>query len=205
MNLKIDYVVFFLIISLTINAQSNHQNFFKLSGPAKKWAALHPFKAKKALIISLDAKRIADSIQKTNLLDGDASGGQVDAFRHAFWMARLRQQLGKTTAKTLGKTHEKENYIVFKKQRFEDGNIPDEVSSKMDLWNNNQGLLLTVKGSKISKKGLIFKVINAIRAGKMKIIKKDSQGRFLTCEGNTIHKNELKGRWKNNKCLVISD
>jgi hypothetical protein len=198
-------VLFFIFISLCVEAQSNQKKFFKLSTPAKAWVLLHPFKAKKALKISLEAKRISDSIQKTNLLDGDGSGGQVDAFRHAFWMARLRQELGKYTAKSLGKAHEKENYITFKKQQLEEGDVPDEISSKMDLWNNNQGLQLTKKRSKISKKGLIFKVINAIINGEMKIIKKDAAGNFLTCKGVVIHFNELKGKWKNNKCLIMSN
>ncbi|WP_397444716.1 DUF6973 domain-containing protein [Polaribacter sp. R77954] len=185
--------------------QSNHKNFFTLSGPAKKWVLLHPLKAKKALRISLEAKRISDSIQKTNVLDGDASGGQVDAFRHAFWMARLHQELGKSAARTLGKAHEKENYITFKKGKLEDGTLPDEISSKMDLWNNEQGLKLTKKGSKIPKNGLIFRVINAVKAGKLKIIKKDKKGNFLTCKGAKISQKELFQKWNNKKCLVASN
>ena len=39
----------------------------------------------------------------------------MDAFRHAYWMARLRQEIGKTAARSLGKAHEKENYQTFKK------------------------------------------------------------------------------------------
>ena len=70
----------------------------------------HPFKATKALEISKEVNRISDSIKKTNLLDGDASGGQVDAFRHAYWMARLKQEIGESAARSLGKAHEKENY-----------------------------------------------------------------------------------------------
>jgi hypothetical protein len=39
----------------------------------------------------------------------------------------------------------------------------------------------------------------------MKIIKKDAAGNFLTCKGVVIHFNELKGKWKNNKCLIMSN
>lgn len=202
-NMK--FLLLFLLMYTSItSAQSKKQSFFKLSRPAKCWVILHPFKAKKALLISLEAKRIADSIQKTNLLDGDGSGGQIDAFRHAFWMARIQQELGKSAARTLGKAHEKENYISFKKHKLEDGFPPDEISSKMDLWNNEQGLLLTKKGSKTPKSGLIFRVINAIKSGKMKIIKKDLNGNFLTCDGAIIPQKELIGKWKNKKCLVSS-
>jgi len=185
--------------------QSNHKNFFQLSRPAKKWVLMHPLKAKKALRISLEAQRISDSIQKTKLLDGDASGGQVDAFRHAFWMARLHQEIGKSAARSLGKAHEKENFITFKKGKLEDGTLPDEISSKMDLWNNEQGLKLIQKGSTVPKNGLIFRVVNAIKVGKMKIIKKDRKGNFLTCDGTTIPENELRDKWKNKKCLILSN
>lgn len=75
----------------------------------------------------------------------------------------------------------------------------------MDLFNNEIGLSLSRKGEKTSKKGLVYRVINAIKAGEMRIIKKDKNGNFLTCNGKLIDKETLKGRWKNNKCLVKSN
>ena len=169
------------------------------------WVVLHPFKAKKALRISKNAYQIADSIKKTPLLDGDGSGGQVDAFRHAFWMASLRQEIGKNAACSLGKLHEKENYKTFKKRKLEDGVIPDKIASTMDLFNNNIGLSLTRKGSIISKKSLIYRIVNEIYLGKLKVIKKDHKGNFLTCNNKLISLKSLKGKWKNNKCLVDSN
>ncbi|MGY0407886.1 MAG: DUF6973 domain-containing protein [Polaribacter sp.] len=198
-------LLLFIGCALQTNAQSNFKKFLKLSSPMKKWVILHPFKVKKALKISKEANRVSDSIKKSNLLDGDATGGQVDAFRHAYWMARLRQELGKNTAKYLGEAHEKDNYKTYKKQQLEYGVLPDEISSKMDLFNNNEGIKLTLKHSKTSKLGLIYRIVNAIVAGKMKIIKKDKKGNFLTCEGNSISKEKLKGKWKNKKCLIPSN
>lgn len=198
-------VIIFLFLSFFVHSQSDLKSFFALSGPKKSWVLLHALKAKKAYEISVEVTRIADSISKTNVLDGDGSGCQVDAFRHAYWMARLRQEIGKSAAKSLGKAHEKENYLMFKNQKLEDGIVPDEISSKMDLYNNNQGLLLISKNSDISKTGLIYRVINAIHEGKMKIIKKDANGNFLTCDGQIISTDSLKGKWKNNKCLVSSN
>jgi hypothetical protein len=75
----------------------------------------------------------------------------------------------------------------------------------MDLYNNNEGLKLVSKNSKISKKSLMFKIANAIQLGKMKIIKKDRKGNFLTCDGKLISENSLKGKWINNKCLAASN
>ena len=197
-------IIFFISV-ISTNAQSNFSKFKKLSGPIKTWVIFHPFKAKKALSISNETNKVSDSIAKTELLDGDGSGGQVDAFRHAYWLARMRQEVGKFAARSLGKAHEKDNYLTYKKRKLEDGVLPDKISSEMDLYNNEQGLKLISKGSKTSKKGLIYRIVNAIKAGKMKIIKKDKNGNFLTCKGEKITQKSLKGKWENEKCLVASN
>lgn len=195
-----------IVIMFTVQSfsQSSLKSFFKLSPPIKKWVIFHPFKAKKSLKISLEANRVSDSIIKSNLLDKDGSGGQVDAFRHAYWMARLTQELGKRAARSLGKAHEKENYLTYKKRKLEDGIVPDKISTEMDLFNNDEGIKLISKKSKVSQKGLVYRIINAIHQGKMKIIKKDKEGNFLTCDGEIISKESLKGKWENNKCLISS-
>ena len=206
MKRVIKNISFFLVLMLSLNGytQSNFQDFFKLSRPIQIWVVFHPFKAKKALLISKETNKVADSIAKTDVLDKDASGGQGDAFRHAYWMARLRQEIGKNAAKSLGKAHEKENYLQFKKGRLEEGVVPDKIASEMDLYNNNIGLTFTKRKSKTTKKGLIYKIVNAIKQGKLKIIKKDKKGHFLTCDGKVISPKSLQGTWKNNKCLVSS-
>lgn len=201
---KITFLIFFSL-TLSTTAQSDFKSFLKLSGPIKRWVLFHPFKAKTSLKISKETNKVADSIRKTNLLDKDAAGGQVDAFRHAYWMARLRQEIGERAARSLGKAHEKENYITYKKLKLEDGVVPDEISTDMDLHNNEEGLKLITKGSTVSKRSLIYRIVNAIYNGKMKIIKKDANGNFLTCNQKIISKESLKGKWKNNKCLVPSN
>ncbi len=195
----------FLLVNISSFAQSNWQQFKKLSSPKKSWVLLHPFKAKKALEISKEAYRIADSIKTSPLLDGDHAGGQVDAFRHAFWMALLQQEIGKNASRTLGKAHEKENYQTYKERKLEDGVVPDKISSEMDLFNNEIGLSLSEKGGKLTKNVLIYRVINAIHQGKLKIIKKDLKGNFLSCNNEVIPKKSLNGKWENNKCLVNSN
>ncbi|QOD59882.1 hypothetical protein H9I45_11040 [Polaribacter haliotis] len=197
--------ILFFVFVVSTNAQSDFKSFLKLSGPIKTWVLFHPFKAKKSLEISMETNRVADSIRKTNLLDGDPAGGQVDAFRHAYWMARLRQELGKSSARSLGKAHERDNYITYKKMKLEDGVVPDEISSEMDLYNNEEGLKIITRNSEVSKNGLIFRIVNAIHHGKMKIIKKDKDGNFLTCDGKIIPKESLKRKWKNSKCLISSN
>jgi hypothetical protein len=200
--------VLFLFLFLFANemlAQSILSDFMKLSGPKRTWVALHPFKAQKSDKVAKETNRVADSIRKTTLLDGDPSGGQVDAFRHAYWMARLKQEIGHSAAESLGEAHEEENYLMYKKLALEEGVVPDKISSVMDLHNNKEGLKLISKGSKLPKKELIDAIVNAICAGKMKIIKKNSKGKFLSCKGDVISEKSLKGKWENNKCLVPSN
>lgn len=203
--MKKTLTIVFFSMAISVNAQSDFKNFLKLSGPIKRWVLFHPFKAKVSLKISNETNKVSDSIRTSNLLDKDPAGGQVDAFRHAYWMARMRQEMGKRAARSLGKAHEKDNYLTYKKLKLEDGVVPDKIASEMDLYNNEEGLKLIRKGSKVSKKGLIYRIINAIRKGEMKIIKKDQKGNFLTCEGEIIPSKELKGKWKNDKCLVPSN
>lgn len=201
---KVVFLVF-ILFSLQMFSQSNWEKFKKLSQPKKMWVIFHPFKAEKALKISKEANKVADSIAKTFLLDGDASGGQVDAFRHGYWMARLNQEIGEKAARSLGKAHEKENYLMFKERKLEESTVPDKISSEMDLYNNDVGITLTTKGQEYPKKGVIYRVINAILAGKMKVIKKDKKGHFVNCKGKRINPKILLGKWKNNKCLVDSN
>ncbi|AUC16603.1 hypothetical protein BTO06_16245 [Tenacibaculum sp. SZ-18] len=195
---------YFFIASVSCVSQSNFSQFKKLSSPKKWWVVLHPFKAQKAYLISVEVNGISDSIKNCKLLDGDHVGGQVDAFRHAYWMARLTEEIGASSSRSLGKAHEKENYLMYKNRKLEDGIVPDKISSEMDLFNNEVGISLTRKGNKTPKNGLIYRIINAILDGKMKVIKKNISGQFLTCEGKVISSKSLIGKWKNNKCLVNS-
>ena len=197
-------IFYWVIFSIQGYSQSNWQQFKKLSCSEKTWTVFHVFKAKKAFEISKEAQRVADSVAKTPLLDGDKSGGQVDAFRHTYWMARLRQEIGKGAARRLGKPHEKTNYQQYKKNKLEDGEQPDEVSSEMDLFNNDVGLTYTKKNLPHPRNGLIYSIVNGILAGKNRIIKKDKNRNYLTCDDEIISKKSLRGKWQNNKCLIDS-
>lgn len=200
--------LFFLLLfsfSTICHAQNNKRGFRNLSSPEKCWVLFHPFKAKRAYRISLNAQRISDSIGKTNLLDQDRNGGQVDAFRHAFWMATLAQEIGKFSAKRLGKAHEKGNYKQFKKNKLEEGTRPDKPSSEMDLFNNDIGLSIYKKNKKASEEELISLIIKNIEEGNLKTLKKDTYGRYEDCDGNLIDLKNYKGIWKTPKCLIKSN
>ena len=204
-NLKKTLTIFIVLVTFQVNAQSSWKAFKKLQPAKKSWVLLHPFKAKKAALISKEVQQVADSIKKSPLLDGLANGGQVDAFRHAYWMARLKEAIGESAARSLGKAHEKDNYRTYKKRKLEDGEIPDAIATEMDLFNNEIGISLTTYKQKTPKQGLIYKIINHILAGDLKIIKRNAAGEYITCDDEVITKASLKGKWKNDKCLVNSN
>jgi hypothetical protein len=198
-------IFYCVLFSLQGFSQTDWQAFKKLSCAEKTWVIFHPFKAKKAFKISKEAQRVSDSIAKTPLLDGDKSSGQVDAFRHAYWMARLHQEIGKNAALKLGKAHEKSNYQQYKKGQLEYGEVPDKISSKMDLFNNAVGVTYTEKGISYPKNGLIYRIVNGILAGNYKVIKKNKKRNYVTCDDQIISQKDLKGKWENEKCLINSN
>ncbi len=203
--MKTYQLVLLLFISIQMNAQSNWKDFWKQSAPIKRWIMLHPFKAKKAQLISLKAIKVTDSISQTYLLDGDKFGGQVDAFRHAYWMATLLKEIGKCASLSLGRAYERSNRKSFRKSRRKgEISLYDKPSKKMDLFNNKVGSKFTYRKKIDGKKGLIFQIVNAITNGELKILKKDVLGNYVTCKGAVIPKNELIF-WKNKKCLVSSN
>ena len=185
-----------------IYSQSKIQNFKKLSGAEKWWVLVHPFVAKKAFNISQLARVKTDSIKQNNILKGEGSGSQVDAFRHTFWMAKLTKEIGSRKSKSLGKAHEKGNYRDYKKRKLEDGEIPDKISSEMDFYNNDIGIRIGKKSSDFEIEKI---VIESILNGECKIIKVNSEGKYLDIEGKIIPNESLKGKWENNKCLVKSN
>lgn len=184
-----------------VYSQSKFKSFKKLSCPEKWWVVWHPFVAKKAFAVSQLARQKTDSIKQNNILKGKGNGDQVDAFRHTFWMAKLTNEIGWRRAKRLGKAHEKGNYKTYKKRRLEDGAVPDKISSEMDFFNNKVGIEL----GKNTDENLIEKVVDLVKTGKCKMIKTDATGNYLDCNGNILLKEDLKGKWENDKCLVWSD
>ncbi len=202
MKFKLILNTLFLVSFLTGYGQdSNFKKFKKLSGPEKCWVIWHPFVAKKALKISELARITTEQVKTEKQLNGVGNGDQADAFRHTFWMAKLTQEIGWRRAKKLGIAHEKGNYKDYKKHQLEDGALPDKASSDMDLYNNNVGIEIGKKSVEFELKNIVVEII---LQGKCKIIKTDTHGNFLDCEGNTIPKENLKGKWENDKCLVES-
>lgn len=183
-----------------LQAQSS---FRKLSRPEKCWVLCHPFKAKRALIVTKEVQLVVDSIKKSGIVGTDNNGGNLDAFKHAYWMASVALEIGSKQALKLGKAHEKGNYLQYKKHKLEDAILPDSVSSSMDLGNNEVGVnSLGRCHFKITEKELQYLILDKLKQGELFIIKKDEQGNFLTCDGALISLKEWAGKWGIPKCLI---
>lgn len=193
---------FVLLFGNLFGQESVCKQFKKLSCAEKSWVVFHPFVAKKALQLSLDARTVTTEVKQQKLLKGEGNGDQVDAFRHTYWMALLTLEIGERRARKLGKAHEKGNHQQFKKGKTEDGVLPDKIASEMDLFNNELGISIAKTKPNENLKSL---VIDRIKKGEGKIIKQDQEYHFLDAEGNIIPSEELKGKWKNRKVLVNSD
>lgn len=202
-QLHFKIVAFFLFCTTLLVAQNgSFVQFKKLSCAEKRWVVFHPFVAKKALQLSLEAQTVTAEVKQQRILKGTGNGDQLDAFRHTYWMARLTQDIHWRKAKRLGKAHEKGNYRQSKKGKLEDDVLPDKINSEMDLFNNEVGLNL---GKINREQDLKNEVIKLVKEGKCKIIKTDANGNFLDEQNNIIPAEELKEKWENRKVLVDSD
>lgn len=177
----------------------------RVTCPEIMWAITHPFVALKAIRLTKVSLGISESMRNDTLLDGRWIGGQLDAFRHAYWMAMLAQQINPEKVIRLGNAHEKANWIDFKKGRLEEDAVPDSANGEMDCFNNARGVMIGCENRNASREELKQLIINDILAGNMKIISTDGQGNFLDCSGNIIDMNYWRGKWTIPKCIVPSD
>jgi hypothetical protein len=195
-----------LLLFQSSKAQTNYREGFRqLSCPEKWWVVFHPFIAKKTFRLTQEARDAAKKIVANQLLDGDENGGQVDAFRHAYWMALLSQHICWRKARWLGNAHEKGNYIDFKKHRLEEGILPDSASGAMDLFNNKTGIEIGRANKKLIAEDLQKAVRDSILSGKMKVIYKNRNGEALDCDSKLIDLQKYRGKWNIPKCLMSSN
>lgn len=178
----------------------------KRSLPEWLWAAAHPFAAVKVKQIS----KKCYSIYKTDRsiiteLDNFSNGGKLDAFRHVFFMAAFSQKVKVKKLRKLGKAHEKGNYKQFLKSSVEDGEVPDSLSSVMDIQNNEVGFVNGRENKTVSLENLRTIIITKIKAGEAFIMKRKINGTYLDCSDALINPDLYKGKWNIPKCLVPSD
>src|SRR4051812_30874644 len=91
-------ICFYFVFALgNLCAQSPSGSFHQLSRAEKNWVFMHPFIAKKAFHCAERARFVTDSMRSNGILK-DGNGGQLDAFRHAYWMALLTQKISSRKA-----------------------------------------------------------------------------------------------------------
>jgi hypothetical protein len=155
--------------------------------------------------ISHECARIYDEPKKRAMLDSYSAGGKLDAWRHVFYMAAFAQKVRPRKVRKLGKAHEKGNYLQFRKGALEEGEMPDSLSSVMDLRNNELGIAIGCNNSAVPLETLSAITLGAINEGRAWIMLRDSSGAYLTCEGRRIEIRQFTGQWYVPKCLVRSE
>ncbi len=197
-------LVLILSVPLILEAkESRIKAFCKLSRPERCWVLTHPFVASKAWKLTQLTRQLTYEISKDTLLDGDINGGQVDAFRHTYWLALLSQKMRWKKAFRLSEAHERGNYLTFKKGQQEDGISPDSAASVMDRFNNHLGIEIGRANKLASQDSLMHLVVTAILNGQAKILSKNSEGDYLDCNGSII--SPSTGIWNIPKCLIPSN
>lgn len=194
----------FLFFAASLKSQSLFSKFARISRPEKCWVMAHPFVAKCAFKATIRSYFITDSIKNSGTIGNDMSGGKMDAFKHAYWMACVTKAIGSKKALRLGRAHEKGNKLQFKKQELEDKILPDSMSSVMDLHNNEQGSAIA-KDQQLSEQQLQLKILELLRQGKLVCLRKNKQGSYLTCNGELIDLHQWLGKWGIPKCLIPSN
>ncbi len=179
--------------------------FLQLKFPEKLWALKHLQKAKIIYYISLEARKTTDSLAKVYFLDGDTDGGQLDAFRHGFWMAMLTRYMSPEDCKTLGIALEKSNNIDFKRRQKDERSLPDKAASDMDLWNNEIGIKIGLRFPDIPMDSLHKIICRYIINGEMKVVKKNSNGASIDQNNRLIPIKSLQHTWDTPRLLVPSN
>ena len=189
---------FFTLKNNSIEAASDN------STPAFReiiWGICHPFIAIKVKNISRRSMFVTDSIGEKSILI-DKSGGNLDAFKHSFWMASLSQNIKEKKARKIGIIHEKVNYKQHKRALRKGKCTQDSTASLMDLENNDIGISIGIENRNIKESELIKLVIFAVKNGELFIVSKDEKGNYLDCNGEILPKDDCK--WNKGRCLVKS-
>ncbi len=201
---SIYFIALLMLMPGTLKAADNRLDAFcKLSRPEKCWVLTHPFKASRAWKSTKLTRQITFEVAQDSLLDGDVNGGQLDAFRHTFWLATLSQKMRWKKAWRLAEAHEKGNYLAYKNGKMEDGSLADSASSEMDRFNNQLGIEIGRKNKMASQESLSRLVIKAILDGQARVLSKNIQGEYLDCEHKII--SDSSGKWNIPKCLIPSN
>jgi hypothetical protein len=195
-----------LLFNYSCSAQGIIKTYRQLSSIEKKWVRKHPFAALKIKKETKLTRKIVQELKQASVLDTISNGGKLDAFRHAFWMARIAKRIGTKKAFKFGEIHEKGNYEHFLKNITEDAQLQDSISCCMDLLNNKVGVEISMIKRSQTNEELKQIIIDKIHNGELFILKHNKENKPTDCENKVIVKqtNDLK-KWNVNYCLVASN
>lgn len=194
-----------IILFLSGVMHSNAQRFSSRSGPEKCWAVFHPFAAIKIKKVYKNALPFYNEVKKNNVPDPFGNGGKLDAFRHVYFMAAFAQKVKGKKVRKLGIAHEKGNYKDFQRGIQEDGEIPDSLSTVMDLKNNETGIRIGSQNKSSDLKTLSELVLKALKNGEAYYLKRNASGNYLNCNNEIVDKELYKGKWYVPKCMIRTD
>ncbi|BBZ09590.1 hypothetical protein MDOR_37590 [Mycolicibacterium doricum] len=120
------------------------------------------------LVGQRDVQQIKEAARaEANSRFAPPSGNEVnnhnDAFRHAYWNARMTQRFGEEWTGQFTTAHE----------RLPNNNASNEA---MDLWNNEVGRRIAAANPDASPEQLAGMVEQAVRNGETVVIRPDGQG-----------------------------
>jgi hypothetical protein len=187
-------ILIFLLASRFIATAQHSSNEWR-------WAFFHPFAALKVKKITRQCDQLVKN--KNISLDGQINGGKLDAFRHVFYMAAYARKMGTRKLRRLGLAHEKGNKKMFTRGVLEEGELPDSLSTVMDLKNNEVGFTIGKENRKAALDELCGIVLDRIKKGDAVIMKRDGGGNYLTCDDRPVI--IRKKSWNIPKCLVRSN
>lgn len=194
-----------MLMVQTLFAQKEVKGLRSLRWSQKVWVMKYPFVAFAGYRLTKRVLAVTAEVKADTVLDGDGNGGQVDAFRHSFWMATMAQRFAYKKVIALGLAHEKDDYRNYKRDLIEDGSPGDSLASLMDKLNNRSGADIGHANRKCSEAALKALIIEAIKEGKMTVLWKDKAGNYLTCEGKVLQIDDYKGLWYKPKCFKPSN
>jgi hypothetical protein len=209
LKIYLNFTLFFSIIMMTsfklVGQNTLFKTFIEMHSAERFYAMRYPKSALKALEISQMAQLKTTELKTDITLDGDDNGGQIDAFRHAYWMALLTHEIGEKKARKLGLAHEKDNYKDYERLKLEEGMIPDFKASFMDLKNNDEGIRIGLQYPDADEISLIPIIKKEIADGRLWKLKKDTAGNYYDYFNQIIPFENWHGKWMNDKCLVPSN
>jgi len=192
-----------LLVLLPLFSFSQKKPFTSISKYERRWAFWHPCAALKIKKHRAEMVSVYKEVKMYGLLDNFENGGTLDAFRHVFAMAYFSRFVKVNKLRTLGKAHEKGNYKLFLAGKADEaGELPDSLSSVMDLKNNEIAFSLSKEVKTLSIEELKQKVVALAKSGGVFFIKRNERGLYLDCGGNVIDMEQKKGTWNIPKCLA---